>query len=44
LAICFEKYVEILVPLRKAYVAITVEKDLSPQPYTGIVESIRALE
>lgn len=44
LAICFEKYVEILVPLKKAYAAITVEKDLSPEHYKDIAESIRALE
>jgi hypothetical protein len=44
LDIHFEKYVEVLVPLRAGYVAITVEKDLSPANYKSIAASIRALE
>lgn len=44
LTICFDRYVEIIVPLKKAYVAITVEKDLTPDQYERIAESIRALE
>lgn len=42
--ITFEKFVEILVPLKEGYAAITVEKDLAPEAYTGICKALRELE
>lgn len=43
IAISFEKYVEIIIPLKTAYVAITVEKDLPPTAYETICKAIRDL-
>jgi len=40
----FEKYVEIIIPLKNSYVAITVEKDVPPQSYPEISKAIRELE
>jgi len=41
---CFEKFVEIIIPLRDSYVAITVEKDVPPETYPRISKAIRELE
>ena len=41
---CFEKYVEMVVPLRDSYVAVTLERDVSPESYTEISKAIRELE
>jgi len=40
----FEKFVEILVPLKAGYFAITVDKDLAPETYTRIIRTLRELE
>ena len=40
----FEKYVEIIIPLKDSYAAITVEKEMPPQSYTEISKAIRELE
>jgi hypothetical protein len=40
----FEKYVEVIVPLRDSYVAVTVDKEILPQSYSGISKAIRELE
>ncbi len=44
IALCFEKYVELVVPLKESYVLITLEKDVSPESYSKISEAIRELE
>jgi hypothetical protein len=44
IAFSFEKYVEIIVPLRDSYVAITLEKDVPPDSYPKISKAIRQLE
>jgi hypothetical protein len=44
IAFCFEKYVEIIIPLKNSYVAITVEKDIPPESYPEISTAIRDLE
>lgn len=44
ITIAFEKYVEIIIPLKTSYVAITVEKDLPPEAYSPICKAIRTLE
>ena len=41
---CFEKYVEIIVPLKNSYVAITVERDVPPESYPKISNAIREME
>jgi hypothetical protein len=41
---CFEKFVELIVPLKNSYVAITVEKDVPPESYPRISRAIRELE
>jgi len=41
---CFEKYVEVNIPLRDSYVAITVEKDLAAESYPKISRAIRELD
>ena len=41
---CFEKYVELIVPLKKGYVAITVEKNVPSEAYPRISRAIRDLE
>ncbi len=43
-AIDFEKYVELVVPLKESYVAITLEKEVSAETYREICKSIRALD
>ena len=40
----FEKFVEMVVPLRESYVAITLEKDVPPESYPRISKAIRELE
>jgi len=44
IAFCFEKYVEVIVPLGDSYVAITLEKDVPPESYPKISKAIRQLE
>jgi hypothetical protein len=44
IAFVFEKYVEIIIPLKNSYVAITVEKDVPAQSYPEISKAIRELE
>ena len=41
---CFEKYVELIVPLKESYLAITVEKDVPPESYPRISKAIRKLK
>lgn len=41
---CFEKYVELVVPLKDSYVAINLEKDVPPESYPRISKAIRELE
>ena len=41
---CFEKYVELIVPLEDGYVLITLEKDVPPESYPRISKAIRELE
>lgn len=41
---CFEKYVELVVPLKDSYVAINLEKDVPPESYPRISRAIRELE
>ena len=41
---CFEKSVELIVPLKERYVLITVEKDVPPESYPKISKAIRELE
>lgn len=43
IAISFEKYAEIIIPLKTTYVAISVEKDLPPASYEAICKAIREL-
>jgi len=43
-AIVFEKFVELIIPLKSAYAVITVEKDLQPDSYPAICRGIRELE
>jgi hypothetical protein len=40
----FEKYVEVIVPLKNSYVAITLDKDVPLQSYSGISKAIREVE
>jgi len=44
ITIAFEKYVEIVIPLKTSYMAITVEKDLEPEAYSTVCRAIRALD
>jgi len=41
---CFEKYVELVVPLKDGYVLITLEKDVPTESYPRISKAIRELE
>ncbi len=41
---CFEKYVELIVPLKDGYVAINMEKDVPAESYPKISRAIRELE
>jgi hypothetical protein len=41
---CFEKYVELIVPLKDGYVAINLERDVPCEAYPKISKSIRELE
>lgn len=41
---CFEKYVELIVPIKDGYVAINLEKDVPSEAYPRISKSIRELE
>ena len=43
ISFCFEKFVEVIIPLRNSYVAITVEKDVAPEFYPEIANAIREL-
>ena len=38
---CFEKYVELIVPLKEGYVAVNLEKDVPSESYPKIAKSIR---
>jgi hypothetical protein len=40
----FEKYVELIVPLKDGYVGITIEKDVPAESYAKISKAIRELE
>ena len=40
----FERYVEIIIPLKNRYAAITVEKEMPTQSYPEISRAIRELE
>jgi hypothetical protein len=44
IAITFEKYVELIIPLKETYVAITVEKEVPAESYGEICKAIRALD
>ncbi|HKM49909.1 MAG TPA: hypothetical protein VJZ75_01895 [Candidatus Bathyarchaeia archaeon] len=44
IAICFEKYVHLFIPLKNHIAEITVEKDLPPHSYGKICSAIQALE
>jgi hypothetical protein len=41
---CFEKFDELIVPLKGGYLAITLEKDVPPDSYPSISKAIRELE
>ena len=41
---CFERYVELVVPLKDCYALITLEKDVPPESYPRISKAIRELE
>jgi hypothetical protein len=41
---CFEKYVELIVPLKDGYVAVNLEKDVPSESYPKISKAIRELE
>jgi hypothetical protein len=43
-AITFEKYVELIIPLTETYVLITVEKEVPVESYGEICKAIRALD
>ncbi len=43
-AISFEKYVELIIPLKETYLVITVEKDVPAESYGGICSAIRTLD
>jgi hypothetical protein len=40
----FEKFAEIILPLKNSYVVITVDKDMPLQSYSEISKAIRELE
>jgi hypothetical protein len=44
IAITFEKYVELIIPLEETYLAITVEKDVPAESYSEICKAIRTLD
>lgn len=39
----FERFTDIIIPLKTSYVAVTVENDLSADAYTKIARQIRTL-
>jgi hypothetical protein len=41
---CFEKYIELIVPLKDSYVAVNLEKDVPAESYSKISRAIRELE
>ena len=41
---CFEKYVELIVPLKNSYAAVTLDKDTPLDSYPRISKAIRELE
>jgi hypothetical protein len=43
IAVSYEKYVVLYVPLKQGYVLISLEKDVPPESYTSIRKAIRAL-
>ena len=43
IAISYEKYVVLYIPLKQTYVLISLEKDVPAESYTGICKAIRAL-
>jgi hypothetical protein len=44
IAVSYQKYVVLIVPLKQSYVLITLEKDAPPESCTIICEAIRALD
>jgi hypothetical protein len=44
IAVSYEKYVVLIVPLKQTYVLITLERDAPPESCTIICEAIRALD
>jgi hypothetical protein len=44
IAITFEKYVELIIPLKETYVMITVGKEVPAESYRDICKAIRALD
>jgi len=43
IAVSYEKYVVLYVPLKQGYVLISLEKDVPAESYTSICKAIRAL-
>ena len=44
IAVSYEKYVVLYVPLKQGYVLISLEKDVPAESYTSICKAIRALD
>jgi hypothetical protein len=44
IAVSYEKYVVLIIPLKRRYVLISVEKEVPAESYTSICEAIRGLD
>jgi len=44
IAVSYEKYVVLIIPLEQRYVLITLEKDVPAESHTSICKAIRALD
>jgi hypothetical protein len=44
IAVSYEKYVVLYIPLKQRYVLISLEKDVPAESYTSICKAIRALD
>ena len=44
IAVSYEKYVVLYIPLKQRYVLISLEKDVPAESYTNICKAIRALD